>query len=158
MGAERLWASGAPSSSTWSVALLLSPAPPTLGQERAGHLGDYTLDPYKGLRGGGLPQLPSTCSELKRVGCPSDSPAPRVPLTTGYSPLLWAGTTLDSLSPASLCTLATPLNVSGVSVDLLGVALRKQQACWGGVTVTTCYSARRALRLGAAISPATLGP
>ena len=75
-----------------------------------------------------------------------------------YYTLLWAGTTLDSLSPASLCTLATPLSVSGVSVDLLGVALRKQQACWGGVAVTTCYSARRALRLGAAISPATLGP
>lgn len=57
----------------------------------------------------GSPQLPSTCSALKRVWCPSDSPAPsRALLTTGYPQLLWAGTTLDRLNPASLCTLVTP--------------------------------------------------
>lgn len=107
----------------------------------------------------GSPQLPSTCSALKRVGCPSDSPAPsRAPLTIGYPQLLWAGTKLDSLNPASLCTLVTPLRVSGVSVYLLGVALRKQQVWWGGVAVTTCCRACCALSLGAAVSPGMLEP
>ena len=61
-------------------------------------------DPYKGLRRPlGSPQLPSTCSELKRIGCPADSPAPSgAPLTTGCSQLLWAGATHEPRLPLHL--------------------------------------------------------
>ena len=101
---ERVWASGAPQLPHVVPSPPLVTNPSHSGAGAAGHLRDYTLDPYKGLRRPlGSPQLPSTCSELKRVGCPADSPAPSgAPLTTGCSQLLWAGTTHEPRLPLHL--------------------------------------------------------
>lgn len=154
---ERVWASGAPQLPHVVPSPPLVTNPSHSGAGAAGHLRDYTLDPYKGLRRPlGSPQLPSTCSELKRVGCPADSPAPSgAPLTTGCSQLLWARTTHKPCLPLHLgdtpaCQWGLGLAARHGPLDAASVAGRTR--CHHSLQCTLC------LQPGAAVSPAMLGP